>query len=202
MEVTKQDFLAQLRKKLSGLPQNDIEERLTFYGEMIEDRIEDGLLEETAVSEIGSVDEIAAQIIADTPFVKIAKERIKPNRHLKAWEIILLALGSPVWFPLVIAAVVVIFSLYISVWAIIISLWAVFASLIICALGCIVTSAVIAFSDNLLSCAAMFAAGLICAGLSIFMFYGFKAATKGILVCTKEFAAWVKSCFIKKGDEA
>ena len=200
--MTKQDFLAQLRKKLSGLPQNDIEERLAFYGEMIEDRIEDGLLEETAVSEIGSVDEIAAQFIADTPFVKIAKERIKPNRHLKAWEIILLALGSPVWFPLVIAAVVVIFSLYISVWAIIISLWAVFASLIICALGCIVTSAVIAFSDNLLSCAAMFAAGLICAGLSIFMFYGFKAATKGIWVCTKEFAAWVKSCFIKKGDEA
>ena len=35
----KQEFLAQLRKGLSGLPQADIEERLTFYSEMLEDRM-------------------------------------------------------------------------------------------------------------------------------------------------------------------
>ena len=29
--MSKQEFLAQLRKGLSGLPQDDIEERLTFY---------------------------------------------------------------------------------------------------------------------------------------------------------------------------
>lgn len=29
--MSKQEFLAQLRKSLSGLPQEDIEERLTFY---------------------------------------------------------------------------------------------------------------------------------------------------------------------------
>ena len=30
MAMNKQQFLAQLRKGLSGLPKNDIEERLTF----------------------------------------------------------------------------------------------------------------------------------------------------------------------------
>ena len=52
--MSKQEFLAQLRKSLSGLPQEDIEERLTFYSEMIEDHIEEGLPEEEAVSAVGS----------------------------------------------------------------------------------------------------------------------------------------------------
>ena len=33
--MNKQEFLTELRKGLSGLPQNDIEERLAFYGEML-----------------------------------------------------------------------------------------------------------------------------------------------------------------------
>ena len=37
--MDQQEFLNSLRKELSGLPQEDIEERLTFYSEMIEDRI-------------------------------------------------------------------------------------------------------------------------------------------------------------------
>ena len=35
--MNKQDFFAQLRKGISGLAQDDIEEQLTFYKEMIED---------------------------------------------------------------------------------------------------------------------------------------------------------------------
>ena len=93
--MSKQEFLAQLRKGLSGLPQDDIEERLTFYGEMIEDRKEEGLSEEEAVSAVGNVDEIVEQVVAEVPLVKIAKERIKSKRRLSAGEIVLLALGSP-----------------------------------------------------------------------------------------------------------
>ncbi len=33
--MSKQVFLAQLRKGLSGLPKDDIEERFTFYSEML-----------------------------------------------------------------------------------------------------------------------------------------------------------------------
>ncbi len=91
--MNKQDFLAQLRKGLSGLPQDDIEERLTFYKEMIKDRMEEGFSEEEAVSAIGSVEDIVRQSIADIPLAKIAKERIRPKRHLKVWEVILLTLG-------------------------------------------------------------------------------------------------------------
>jgi uncharacterized membrane protein len=46
----KQEFLTRLGKALSGLPREDIEERLNFYSEMIEDRMEEGLSEEEAVA--------------------------------------------------------------------------------------------------------------------------------------------------------
>lgn len=58
--MSKEEFLAQLRRGLAGLPQEDVEERLTFYSETIDDRIEEGLTEEAAVADVGDVDEIAA----------------------------------------------------------------------------------------------------------------------------------------------
>ena len=122
--MTKQEFLNQLRMGLSGLPQEDISERLTFYREMIDDRMEEGLSEEEAVAAVGSVNDIIAQVIAETPFVKIAKERMKPERSMKAWEIVLLILGAPVWLPIGIAIASVIFAIYVSLWSVIISLWA------------------------------------------------------------------------------
>ena len=198
--MLKQEFLAQLRKKLSGLPRNDIEERLTFYSEMIEDRKEEGLSEEEAVSAVGTVDEIAVQAVADIPLAKIAKERIRPKRRLKVWEIILLTLGSPIWLSLGIAAAAVIFSLYVFLWAVIISLWAVFASLAACSAGGVLVCAVFAIGGNGAAGIAMLAAGIICAGLCVFMFFGCRAAVKGVLILTKKTAVWIKNCFIKKEE--
>ncbi len=196
--MSKQEFLARLRKGLSGLPQDDIEERLTFYSEMIDDRMEEGLSEEDAVSAIGNVDEIVAQVIADIPLAKIAKERIKPKRRLKAWEAVLLALGSPIWLSLGVAAFAVILSLYVSLWAVIISLWAVFASLAACSVAGVAAGIGFAVGGNALSGIAMVGAGIACAGLAVFAFFACKAVTKGAVVLTKKTAIWIKNCFIKK----
>ena len=199
--MSKQEFLAQLRKGLSGLPRDDIEERLTFYSEMIEDQIEEGLSEEEAVSAIGCVDEIVAQVVAEIPLMKIATERIKSKRRLSAGEIVLLALGSPIWLSLGVAAFAVILSLYISLWAVIISLWSVFVSLAACSIGGVLACVIFAVGGNGASGIAMLAAGIVCAGLSIFMFYGCKAATMGTLLLTKKMAIYIKNCFIKKEVE-
>ena len=189
--MTKLQFILSLHDKLSGFPQDDVEERLRFYSEMIEDRMEDGFSEKEAVSAVGSVDEIAAQIAAEIPLAKIVTNKIKPKRRLKAWEIVLLALGSPIWISLGIAAFAVILSLYIS-------LWAVFGSVVVCAFGVIVAGIGFALGVNGLVGMAMIGAGVICAGLSIFVFYGCKAATKSILLLTKKMAIWIKNSFVKK----
>ena len=198
--MKKYEFLEQLSKALSGLPDDDIDERLNFYREMIDDRIEEGLSEDDAVLAVGSIDEIVEQIMSDIPLAKIAKERKKPKRQLKVWEIILLVLGSPIWLSLGIAAFAVILSLYISLWAVIISLWAVFASLAACSIGGVLACVVFAVYGNGVSGVAMLAAGVVCVGLAIFMFYGCKAVTKGTLILTKKIAIWIKNCFIKKEE--
>jgi len=196
----KQEFLVQLRKGLSGLPQEDIEERLTFYSEMIDDRMEEGFTEEEAVVAAGSAQEIAAQVIAEIPFAKIAKERIKSRRPLHVGEIVLLALGSPIWLSLGVAVFAVILSLYISLWAVIISLWAVFASFAACSIGGVLACVVFTVGGNGASGLAMLAAGIVCSGLAIFMFYGCKVATKGCLILTKKISVLIKNCFIKKEE--
>lgn len=198
--MNKQEFLDGLRKGLSGLPQADIEERLTFYGEMLDDRIEEGLSEEEAVAAAGSVNEIVRQTVADIPLAKIAKERIKPKRRLKAWEIVLLALGSPIWISLGVAAAAVIFALYVTVWSVIASFWSVFASLAVCAAAGVPMCVVFVAGDSGAAGIAVLSAGIVCAGLSVFMFFGCLQATKGILFLTKKFAIWLKNCFIKKEE--
>ena len=196
--MTKQEFLAQLKDGLSGLPQSDIEERIAFYQEMIDDRIEDGLTEEAAVAEIGPVDDVVSQIISDTPITKIVKERVRPKRKLQAWEIVLLVLGSPIWLSLLIAAFAVILSIYIVIWAVIISLWAVALSLLISAFACIVAIFIIPASGSGAAVLALISASLVLAGLSIFMFFGCKAATKGAVLLTKKIALGIKNLFIGK----
>ena len=137
--MTKLEFLESLEKGLSGLPKNDIDERIAFYSEIIDDRIEEGLSEEDAVSKIGKIDEVISQIIADTPINKLVKEKIKPKRNLRVWEIILLILGSPIWLSLFIAFFAVILSIYVAIWSIVIALWSVFVSVVACAFGAVLS---------------------------------------------------------------
>lgn len=196
--MTKLEFLSALREKLSGLPASDIEERLEFYGEVIEDRIEEGLSEDLAVAQTGDPNEIAAQIIYDTPFAKIVKEKIRPKRKLSGFEVVLLILGSPIWLSLLICAFAVVLSIYICLWAVIVSLWAVFASFAGSAFGGMAAGVYFAVSGNAFSGLALIGAGLILAGLSVFTFYGCKAATKGVALLTKKIALWIKSYFVKK----
>ncbi len=198
--MNKQEFLDCLRARLSGLPQTDVDDRLAFYGEMIDDRMEEGFSEEAAVADVGSVEEIASQIISDVPLSKIARERIKPKRRLKAWEIVLLALGSPIWLSLAIAAAAVLLSLYVVLWSLLISLLAIFVSFAACALGGVAASVLFFCQGNATSGILMIGASLVCAGLAIFLFFGCRAAIKGTVLLTRRIALWVKKLFMKKED--
>ena len=198
--MNKQEFLEQLRRGISGLPQEDIEERLTFYSEMIYDRIEEGLSENEAVSEIGSVDTVISQILDDTPLVKLVKQKMRPKKRMNAWEIVFLILGSPIWLSLIIAAFAVVISVYAAVWSLIIALWSVFVSLVAAALGGAAGGIWFAVTAKAVTGLAAAGTGVFCAGLSVFMFFACKAATKGILLLTKKAALGIKGCFMNRRE--
>ena len=176
--MTKYEFVTTLTHRLSHLPREAVEERVNFYIESIEDRIEDGVPEEEAVAAVGSPEEIAAQIMGELPRPAFEVPRKEQKRRPSAVETVLLILGAPIWLSLLIAAFAVVLSVYISLWAVIISLWAIFASFVGCALGGIVGGTFLAFTNGA-SGVFLIGAGLFCAGASVLLFHGCKAATKG-----------------------
>ena len=196
--MTKQEFTAELQKRLCGLPKQDIEERVAFYSEMIDDRIEEGLSEEEAVAEIGSVDEIVSQILSETPITRIAKEKLKQKRQLSVWEIVLLALGSPIWLSLAVVALAVILVIYVVLWSVVVTLWAVFGALVGYAVGSVAVGIVYICQGIGFMGIPLLLAGIICAGLSVFMFFGSLGTTKGIIILTKKIALCIKKLFVKK----
>ena len=196
--MTKNEFIAELRKRLSGLPEREIEERIGFYSEMIDDRIEEGTSEEAAVADIGPIDGISDGIIRETPIITLAKERIKPKRTLRTWEIVLIVLGAPIWLSLAIAALSVALSLYIAIWSVIVSLWATFGSFVAAAPATVIIGIVCAFTESGPAGLALVGAGLLLAGVAIFLFFGSLWATKGTVILTKTLVMAIKRKIAKR----
>ena len=199
--MTKTEFILELNRLISGLPAEEIDERLDFYGEMIDDLMEEGLTEAEAVAKLGNVHDVAEQIISDTPFSKIVKAKMKRKRKMSALEIVLLILGFPLWFPLLIAAFAVLLSLYITVWSVIISLWAVEISLWGTAIGCLAAGAINFIMSSPLSGAALIGTAFAAAGLALLFMLGCKAATKALLLLSKKIFLAIKKSFVKKEAE-
>ena len=200
--MNKKEFLSALRDRLSGVPQQELEERLSFLEEGIDDRMEEGLSEEEAVASMGSINEIVGQIVADVPLSKLVKEKAKKRRRMKAWEIVLLAVGAPVWAPLLIAAFAVILSLYAVLWAVVASLWSVPASLAACGIAGIAAIVLCSIMGAPLTGLALLGLGLFAAGLAIFATFGCLAAVRGAVCLTKIIARGIKLLFVRGGDKA
>jgi uncharacterized membrane protein len=193
--MNKEQFLIELASALAGLPEEDIEKSLEYYSEMIDDRIEEGLSEEEAVADLGSIEDIRKQILKDTPITKIIKEKIKPKRSFGGWEIAVIIIGFPLWFPLLAAAASVIFSVYVTLWSLIIVLFAVEISFAACAFAGIVVSPFFFVTGNTPSALFMLGCGLFLAGLSVLWVFVCKWGVKGIIWLTRVF---FKSLFIGK----
>ena len=174
--MTKLEFISALRGKLNKFPIEEVEERINFYSEIIDDNIEDGHTEEEAVSKLGSVDEIARQIASEIPLAKIVKHNAKPKRSLKTWEIVLLIALSPIWFSLLIGLFAGVISVYAVLWSGIICIWAVAGAL--CVVGSLsaIGGVVLSFIKGTEG-AIILGLGLFSLGLGIFMVFASKIIT-------------------------
>jgi len=196
--MNRAEFLYALREKLSGLPSEELEERLSFYAEAIDDRMEDGYLEDAAVAEIGTPEEIAAQIISEIPLSRLVREKVGAKKQRRTWQTVLLAVGAVVWVPLLIAFLAVIFSLYIALWAVVISLYAVCLALAAAGVCALPGAVLLAVRGNLPAAAAFFGTCIFCAGLAILMFFLCRAVTKGVIKLTGNMIRKIKALLFRK----
>ena len=198
--MNKQEFIDKLHRELKGLPQKEVEDRIAFFCEAIDDRTEDGMSEEAAVLDVGPIDTVVKQIISEIPLSKIVKNKLKPKDGVSSGARVLLAVSSIIWVPLLISALAVIFSLFVAIWAVISSLWASFAALLLGGVGGVLLSAVLPFLDGGTSAVFVLGAGLVSLGVSVFFFFGCVTLTKLVLTLTKKGVIAVKKLFIRKDE--
>ena len=192
--MMKKMFLDRLRVRLSHLSKEEQDERIAFYSEMIDDRIEDGVTEEEAVKAITSVDEITKEVIIDFEGMN-SKNTIKEKvtalvkDKKNTGNILLIVLGFPVWFPLLVLLFALALSLYVVGCAVIISLWAVVVALGASFIGGTILGIIYLFQG---ASAMLLGLSIACGGLAIFSFFGLKELTKLYCVFTKKIISWIR----------
>lgn len=170
--MNKSEYLGGLRRSLAGLPGQEIDRTVAFYGEIIDERMEEGLSEEDAVRGMEAIDVIARRLHAEfAPEAEEPHGTDKPRSKGKgALKWTLLIAGFPIWFPLLIAAGALLFSFFVVIWSLIISLVAAAFSICIAGIASIAYGAytmVHSVSLGLIS----LGGGFVCAGIAVLVAY-------------------------------
>ena len=186
--MTKQEFLSELERALGKLPHAEVEQALAFYDEAISDRMEDGLSEAEALAGLGPVDEIAAQIAAETP--PIPRAIARANTGSRTLNIVLLAVFSPIWIPIVLALAAAALSVYVA-------LWAVDAVLVLMPFAGLAALASTLGGGMPLPGVFVFGLSLVSSGFGLVASFAVFWASKLLFQATRTFARWIASLFVR-----
>ena len=201
--MKRNEFMEAVRRKLKGLSEEDINKALEFYDEIINDKVEDGVPEDEAVDALGTPDEIAEQILMGMSLPKIVKAKAKPAGGYKAWEIVLIILGFPIWFPLLVAAASIIFAIFIVMLSLVIAFFAVIISLALGGLALLVASFFALIAGGGMNAVTQIGIAILCIGIAVLLYLPAKALVLWIIKMCKKFGRWVKMKVInmrKKGE--
>ncbi len=198
--MNKNEFINKLNNKLSNFPETEVLDRISFYTEMIDDYVDEGMSEEEAILKLGSIDEIVESIAHEIPLSKIAKKKLKSKRKLNTLEIVLLIVGFPLWFSLLAGGISVILALYAAIWTVVICLWAIVVSCGVTAFASVILFIVYVCSGEPSLGFGLFAAALVLLGVAMLFIIASKYLTDITIKLPKMLFRWIKSLFIIKED--
>lgn len=206
--MNKLEFLTRLRNALerSGLPADDINDALSYYEEVFLDA-GFGKEEETSAS-MGSPESVAANILRESginPPLPAAQNRgavpppqYKPKKKASAGSIalgvILGVLTFPIWLPILIVVVALLFALIVVVAAMVFAL-------IATAVGLVIGGIATIFEFPAMGILAL-GAGLVLTGIVLLICKpAFGAAIPAIGRGIRNFCRWITGLFKKGGKE-
>lgn len=191
--MNRQEFLAELRKNLSKLPEEEREAAIEFYDEYIsealdgcEDEEERSKLEQKLIAEAGSPAQIAARIKGEYAARlldgddNIGKKEEGPKNSISAvWWVILGIFAAPVSIPIAIVTVCIVVCILIGVVCLVISA---FATVIGVAFGGLISAVLAVLSiGSSAPTALMFIGGaLVCLSFTAAVGYGTIVGTKAL----------------------
>lgn len=196
--MNKHEFLLKLSQKLADLTQEDIDKSLDYYSEIIDDSVEDGQSEDEAVEALGSLDEIASQILSDSTVTKKPQPLQPKKQGFAALAIILIILGFPLWFPIVSTIFSLVLTAYVIIWTMVVVLYAiVFAFAATSAAGFVMFTHSLITGD-IISAFIFLGAALAFVGITILSVLFANLIAKLIIKLSKWIFCQIKKCFTKK----
>ena len=198
--MSRDAFIGELRHRMAGLPQEAVDRTVEYYSELIADSVEDGLTEEEAVARLEPMDQIVANVVKDTPLTQIVQTRVQESKKKggSGWVIALLILGAPVWLPLLIAVLAVLFSLFIALWAVVIALWAAVLGVILAGVAAMAAGVFELVRLHVPQGLVLLGGGLVCLGLCALLYLLMKLITVGTVKLCKWVWTGIKSLFVGK----
>ncbi len=200
--MNKQEFLNALERSLQPASYEERMRTLAYYEELIDDRLEAGEEEADIIASLGSVDAIAQDILSsEEPYP--VPQRPKERRGL---TIVLLALGFPLWGPLLIVAFVLIFVFYLLLFLPILILGVLSLSCLLAALLGLVGLPFLALESGLAqgypALLLQGGASLFLLGLSLLCAVSVVFTAKGVVKSGKVVWRALASCFRKRRNAA
>ncbi len=197
--MKKQEFLNELAAALHNLPREERYRTLSYYDELIDDRMEDGQNEEEAVSGLGDPESVAREILGEEE-----EAPVSTGTGRRVWVIVLLVLGFPLWGSLLLTGLCLLLTLYILLFVPVIVLVGLALGFLAAALLGMVGTPFLVLDVGILSGglpAGLFQLGMAVAllGLSVLSAVGLYYTTKGIVRVSKWIWRWLWRSLTKKG---
>lgn len=194
--MNKKDFIGALTDRLGEIPQAELERSVEYYSEMIDDRIEDGMSEEEAVAQIGSVDDAVSEVLSGISLPKLIKNKASRHKSSSAAQTVLAVLTFPIWFPIMLTAIILFITFFILIITLVIALSTIPFSFGISALAALIGFVVLLFTARGPSASLLLGGGLVCLGIFLLVCPAFTVTVKAIFRICKRFVLWIKSLFI------
>lgn len=201
--MRKSEFLDELKRRLSKLPDCEIEKTAAFYAECIDDRIEEGMTEEEAVYALGNINDIVKETLMDTPLPSLVQSKIKES-HKKSknrtlWMVLAIC-GFPFWFIIGLFLLIMILTVYILIWSAIIVLFAAVFSLAAGGIGGLISGTTACFTKGPAVGFSIIGISIIYIGLFLLLIKPLFWICKQLMKLTGTFLRKIKSLFMKRKD--
>ena len=190
--MTKNEFTRELKGRINHLPKAERRKILQYYYEMISERMEDGMTEAEAIDALGDLDELLSEY---TPMEKAPRRGPK----LRAWHIIMLICGAPLWIPFVAVMLCIMLAFYIIIWALVVLFYAVFVCLAACGFALTFASFAGLFTGGVPYFFMLFGAGVFVSGLAILWLLACNAFAKAMAKVTGKTSKGIFRFFFKRG---
>lgn len=194
--MNKKIFLKQIEANLKVFESSEVKEIISYYEEIIADKMESGLTEEEAVNSLGDVEQITNEIKAT---IVMKRSEQKTTNSLRNFLIILGICSTPILLPIGITFTALYFTLYLVLLLIVLSFSVSGFGVII---GVIVESTRTIISGGALATILIqLGAGFVVGALLMFVAIGTAKITKVLLNRTNKFFIRMIRKRSKKGIE-